>query len=554
MSYQVIARKWRPNTFLEVVGQNHIVQTLQNAISIKRIGHAYLFAGSRGVGKTSTARIFARAINCKDGPRPNPCNECESCQEILASRSMDVIEIDGASNTSVDDVRELRENVKYAPAKTKYKIYIIDEVHMLSKSAFNALLKTLEEPPPHLIFIFATTELNKLPETILSRCQYFEFKQIGSGDMVKQLSLIAKSEGIEISLDGLKRISHAAEGSLRDAESLLDQTVSYCGKRVEDDQVSSLLGMAGQELIGEVVDRIIDRDSEGLLALYQEVIQKGQDIRMFCRELQEYFRNLAIVKVAKDSRKLIDLQEEDISFLQKQAKRIEVEEIQYLFNTLLKIDYDLKTSPVPTLVLEMALIRMSRYQPVQLLEDIVKKLSSLGLGEETMAPSPAVVPAKTRVQEAKPEPEKKVLKHEVKESVTKEDAGTDAAEDVWERILEKVREKREPLFNYLATGSEMVRLDPTTLRIGCREKWLMERLNMPENISIIREAILEELGSPREVKLESIKASTETPEIPKTNEDQSQAREAPREMPGMDESSTPKIIQDAVEIFNGTII
>jgi len=241
MSYLVLARKWRPQLFEEVIGQRHITHTLQNAISQKRVAHAFLFTGARGVGKTSSARILAKALNCERGLRPNPCNECTTCQEITHGISMDVIEIDGASNRGIDEIRELRENVRYTPAKSRYKIYIIDEVHMLTKEAFNALLKTLEEPPPHIIFIFATTEPHKIPATILSRCQRYDFKRIPLREVVGSLKRIVEEERIQISQRGLLSIAQESEGSLRDAESLLDQVIAYAGKEIHDEDIEEAL-------------------------------------------------------------------------------------------------------------------------------------------------------------------------------------------------------------------------------------------------------------------------------------------------------------------------
>jgi len=251
MSYLVLARKWRPQLFEEVIGQRHVTQTLQNAISQQRVAHAFLFTGARGVGKTSSARILAKALNCEKGLRTNPCNECASCQEITHGTSMDVIEIDGASNRGIDEIRELRENVRYTPAKSRYKVYIIDEVHMLTKEAFNALLKTLEEPPPHIVFIFATTEPHKIPATILSRCQRYDFKRIPFREVVESLKWIVEKEGIQISQRGLLSIAQGSEGSLRDAQSLLDQVIAYSGREIRDEDVVEVLGLIDRRVLSD---------------------------------------------------------------------------------------------------------------------------------------------------------------------------------------------------------------------------------------------------------------------------------------------------------------
>ena len=265
MSYLVLARKWRPQSFEEVVGQPHVVQTLTNAISAERIAHAYLLSGARGIGKTSVARIMAKALNCAQGPSPTPCNECESCEEITGSASLDVLEIDGASNRGINEIRELRENVKYAPARSPHKIFIIDEVHMLTPEAFNALLKTLEEPPAHVIFIFATTEPNRIPITILSRCQRFNFRRIASKEIIQRLEEIVEKEGIRISKNSIQLLTREAEGSMRDAQSLLDQAISFAGNEVRDEDVAEVLGVIDRRLLYDISLAIANHDSQRCL-------------------------------------------------------------------------------------------------------------------------------------------------------------------------------------------------------------------------------------------------------------------------------------------------
>jgi len=271
-SYLVLARKWRPQLFEEVVGQQHITQTLQNAISQKRVAHAFLFTGARGVGKTSTARILAKALNCEKGPQINPCDQCTNCQEVTHGNSMDVIEIDGASNRGIDEIRELKENVRYTPAKSRYKIYIIDEVHMLTKEAFNALLKTLEEPPPHIIFIFATTEPHKIPATILSRCQRYDFKRIPFREVIGSLKRIVEEEKIQISQRGLLSIAQESEGSLRDAQSLLDQVIAYAGKNIRDEDIAEVLGLIDRKILNDTIEAIANRDVERCMEVIEDCL------------------------------------------------------------------------------------------------------------------------------------------------------------------------------------------------------------------------------------------------------------------------------------------
>jgi len=294
--YVVSARKWRPMIFEDVAGQAHITQTLRNAIASQRLAHAYLFSGPRGVGKTTTARLLAKAINCNNPVGQNPDNACENCVEITEGRSFDVLEIDGASNRGVDEIRNLRESVRYAPSKGRYKVYIIDEVHMLTKEAFNALLKTLEEPPPQVVFIFATTEINKVPATILSRCQRFDFRRIKTDDIAANLRAIAAAEGLHADDDALLLVARKADGSLRDAQSLFDQVIALCGKEVTSARMVEALNMVGQEMYFRVTDLIKAGDVEGGLALVNDVMTRGYDLREFIAGLMEHFRNMLVAK------------------------------------------------------------------------------------------------------------------------------------------------------------------------------------------------------------------------------------------------------------------
>jgi len=296
MSYQVIARKWRPSMFSEVVGQQHVTRTLQNAIREGRVAHAYIFSGARGVGKTTTARLLAKAVNCLSPVGQNPDNQCENCVEITEGRSFDVLEIDGASNRGVEEIRNLRESVRYAPSKGKYKVYIIDEVHMLTKEAFNALLKTLEEPPAHVMFIFATTEMSRVPPTILSRCQRFDFRRIKTKEIAANLATIAKAEGLSVEDDALMLLASKADGSLRDAQSLFDQIVALCGSTVKRSAIVEALNLVDQDLYFQITDLIKNRDVSRGLKLVDEIISRGYDLREFLTGLSEHLRNLMVAK------------------------------------------------------------------------------------------------------------------------------------------------------------------------------------------------------------------------------------------------------------------
>lgn len=360
MDYQVSARKYRPMSFAEVSGQPHVVRTLTNAIAAGRTAHAYLFSGMRGVGKTTMARILAKALNCERGPTVTPCLECQSCLEIGRGTSFDVLEIDGASSNSVDDVREMRETIKTAPARGRYRVYIIDEVHMLSTAAFNALLKTLEEPPAHVVFIFATTEFHKIPQTILSRCQHFTFRRISRRELMENLHRVVKAEGIEIDDRCLGALARASDGSMRDALSLLDQAVAFGGKRVMGDDLMTLLGSVPRELLRGVFDALLEQNGAQALKALAEAQDRGCDLRQFCGELVEHVRNLLVAKIVDDADDLIDLSPEEQAEIRADAARLQLEQVQDLLRIFLQAEEGLRTSQHPWFVLEMAIVRASR--------------------------------------------------------------------------------------------------------------------------------------------------------------------------------------------------
>jgi DNA polymerase-3 subunit gamma/tau len=337
-----------------------VVRTLTNALMSGRTAHAYLFSGMRGVGKTTMARILAKALNCEKGPTAKPCLVCASCLEIGQGTSLDVMEIDGASSNSVDDVREMRETVKTAPARDRYRIYIIDEVHMLSTAAFNALLKTLEEPPSHVVFLFATTESHKIPRTILSRCQHFNFRRISRREIMEQLKRVAQSDGIAVDERSLSALARASDGSMRDGLSLLDQAVAFGGKQVRNDDLVAFLGSAPRELQREVIRAILDRDPARALGAVAGVQDHGCDLRQFCSELIEHIRNVLVAKITPDAESLIEVHSEEMAEIKADAARLSLEEIQELFRIFNQTDEGLRTSQHPWFLLEMAIIRASR--------------------------------------------------------------------------------------------------------------------------------------------------------------------------------------------------
>jgi len=377
LSYLVLARKWRPQTFDEVVGQEAITRTLKNAISMGRVPHALLFTGPRGVGKTTLARIVAKALNCEKGPTPTPCGECSSCRQITQGTSLDVLEIDGASNTGVDDVRQLRESVQYRPSQSRYKVYIIDEVHMLSRGAFNALLKTLEEPPEHCYFIFATTEPHKVPQTIQSRCQRFDFRRIPPQIISERLKKIAEEEGITISEQGLKLIARQAEGSLRDAISLLDQAVSFAGKEIQEDKLFELLACVNRQYLFDLSGALVKAEPKTALEILEQVYRAGYDLKQFLKEFIDHFRDLLVVKFVSEPGELVELSEPEIDQLRKQANMASEEQLNLIFEFLLQAEEKLARTEYPKVVLEYAFVKCASIKPMLGIEELISRLDEL---------------------------------------------------------------------------------------------------------------------------------------------------------------------------------
>jgi DNA polymerase-3 subunit gamma/tau len=398
MSYVVFARKWRPKTLADVVGQETVTRTLRNALSSGRIGQAFLLTGARGVGKTSTARILAAALNCSNAnaPTPEPCGKCPSCLEIASGTSVDVQEIDGASNNSVEDVRELRESTRFNPARDRYRIWIIDEVHMLSAGAFNALLKTLEEPPPKVKFILATTEMKKLPETILSRCQIHAFRLIPAKSLATHLRSIADSEKIEVSDSALLRIARAAEGSVRDALSLFDQVYAFTGSRIQDEDVANLLGLIDRESLREVTRAVFENDSAGVLRVVENLASYGADYEMFSHELLLYWRDLLVLKISPQSEG-VDLLPEDRAAAADFVASIPEEDLLRLVDSLSRAELDFRKAidPDPRLSLEMALLKAAQLRRLASFADLVARVERF-LGDSPRLLPPQAPPGESR--------------------------------------------------------------------------------------------------------------------------------------------------------------
>ena len=374
MGYKVIARKYRPQTFAEIVGQEHVTRTLANAIQSTRVAHAYIFSGVRGVGKTTTARILAKALNCVKGPTAEPDNTCDSCREISAGTSLDVLEIDAASNRGIDQIRELREMVRYAPASSRYKIVILDEAHQLTDEASNALLKTLEEPPERVVFILATTRAEDLVETIKSRAQLFQFRSLTFKEIAGEIERIAKSENLKIESGAVGVLARAAEGSLRDGLSLLEQAISYSGDEITDAQVRELLGVVAESVLDDLVEAIATQSAERALSLVHRLISDGQNLQHFCREAIRHFRNLLVARVCGADSDLVAAPADERPRLAEQSAKFSEEDLTRFFNILLSTDDDLRRQPDPRLHLELGLLKLVNAQRLAPLEEILAEL------------------------------------------------------------------------------------------------------------------------------------------------------------------------------------
>jgi DNA polymerase-3 subunit gamma/tau len=380
MSYLVLARKWRPQRFDEVVGQGHVTRTLANAIEMDRVAHGFLFAGVRGVGKTSMARILAKSLNCVDGPTPSPCGECDSCRAITAGTAVDVIEIDGASNNSVDDIRDLRETVPYRPQLGRCKIYVIDEVHMLSVSAFNALLKTLEEPPSHVKFIFATTEPHKIPPTILSRCQRYDFRRIPTAAIVDRIRQILDGEQIKAEPAALSIIGREAEGSMRDALSILDQVLATGSAEITASAVEDLLGVVARQVYFQLSAALLAGDPRGCLEVVRDVDRQGYDTTTFSRGLLEHLRNLVVANVCQDDLSLLDLPDQELEELGQQARSASSDTLHRLFKHFSEAYEEIARSSHPRILVETALARLADLGPLLPADELVSRLEALAAG------------------------------------------------------------------------------------------------------------------------------------------------------------------------------
>ncbi len=562
VSYLIFARKFRPQNFDEIIGQEPVVVTLRNGIEQERIAQSFLFAGPRGIGKTSTARVLAKALNCEKGPTIKPCEKCVQCKEITQANSLDVLEIDGASNRGIDEIRNLRETVKFKPTQGRFKIYIIDEVHMLTTEAFNALLKTLEEPPPHVKFMFATTEPHKVPLTILSRCQRFNFKRISIAEISRKLEAIAKKEGIKHEKNALYLIAKASEGALRDAESLLDQLATFSKEKIKEEDVLFLLGMASEEIFFSVLEAIRQKDAQRLFSIVTDLYQAGGDLNQFAKGLFEMFRHLLLFRCADKAEEFVEASESAVSELKKWSKEFSKGELILALNILQNLQTHLRRNLAsPKILVETALLKLLHLDGLQTLGQAemerreTKRLNpavrSGSSGDAGSAERPAsALPASSVT------PKKSSNYSAMNESAAPSAAAVDTAsapssglammlneaESCWPRVIDYVKGKRMSTGIFLSE-SEPVEIRDNFVVLGLPEEFQFhkETLEKSSNKNLVEEAF--EVISGKRVRVEFVVTH------PAQERSEENAVSAPE-----DEAKLPDIISQALNIFEGAKI
>ena len=546
MSYQVFARKYRPQVLDDLLGQDHVVQTLKNAIGQRRLAHAYLFVGPRGTGKTSTARILAKAVNCIHGPTVNPCGICDSCREISQGVSFDVLEIDGASNNSVDQIRELRENVRFAPVRGRYKIYIIDEVHMLTQQAFNALLKTLEEPPDHVIFVFATTEPNRVLPTILSRCQRFDFRRIPVRTIAKHLQYIAQQEGVTLTTAATEAIAAAADGGLRDAESMLDQLVAFCGDQIGESEVLNVFGLTSERVVADLTRAILSGRTSEALSIIHEQSEAGKDLVKLLADLLGFLRNLLISKVDKESLKE-EVSELTRAALRELGGRVGPEQLLSLIEELSAVEPTIKWASNRKLQLEIGIIRAIQSLREVGLDQVLLALENLrsNISPATGPPDKGNEPARTA--EIVPQPAPQTARTQIQvdpptpvETQAATELSTPAVLDrLWPQVLAEIRNRRPLILAWIESATPLA-LDSSTLTLGfpAESSLAMESILKPAHRKFLEEVLSRLLSSPRTVNAEL------RPDLPSRKAPPADSSEGFRNDP---------LIQKALEIFRAEI-
>jgi len=551
MSYLVLARKYRSQTFEEVVAQEHVTRTLANAVTAGRVAHAILFSGPRGTGKTTVARILAKAMNCEQGPTPVPCNQCRSCREVTAGHSADVFEIDGASNNSVDQIRELRDNVKYMPSHSPYKIYIIDEVHMLSIAAFNALLKTLEEPPAHILFFFATTEQHKIPITILSRCQKYDFRRIGTASIFGHLKSICEKENMVVPDESLQLIAREAAGSMRDSLSLLDQVMACAQGELTHEQVLDILGAFDTGVLFSVSDAASRGDIPRLLTLLDSLYNSGRDLKKLYGDLMRHFRDLLVVKLAGDAEALVDLAPDEVQEMRRQVADKSASHLEQMLDLFAREESAVRFATQPKLAMEMALVRLARLKPVLSIETLIERLDVLRreIADNPSAACGALPGASpgsaSAVREEVPayskgpgggagapaasSPEKKTPERGLPET--------------WQAILDRISRKHPSLAPHFAE-SRLTRIEADRLDIEVTGKpFNLSRIRLQKNMNALKKACSRVMG--REVSVQILENLTEAEDLTAVKKKENEMRA---------EAMGHPLVSDVMEVMGGKIV
>jgi DNA polymerase-3 subunit gamma/tau len=524
LSYLVLARKWRPKIFEELIGQEPIAGILKNAIINNKVAHAYIFSGPRGVGKTSSARILAKALNCVKGPAPQPCGACSSCIGIADGSSMDVSEIDGASNTGVDNIRELRERVKYAASGGKYKVYIIDEAHMLSTAAFNALLKTLEEPPPHVIFVLATTEPKKIPATVLSRCQHLPFRRIPAQKIKERLKFISAEEGIKISESASEMIARAADGSMRDSLTILDQITSFTEDITQTD-IKDLLGITDIETLSQLAFAVIEGNRKEIINIISELTNSGTDLKAFTKDFSQFIRDLLIAKIAGED--VIDLSEEESAAINKLKDKTSEEHIALILSESIKAEPGIRSALYPRIALEMTLIRLSLMSHFKSIDEALKMLQGIeskGSGVEAISSAPPLAN----------EVDQKLESAEIADEASSTATQSILKSDIWNTALQKIEEINPSLSSKLREGN--ISISESEIKIVFNGGVSIHAESVKENIPVIYEAIKSVAGKVIPIKVETKKIKS----MSKTD-----LKEKAFKNP---------IVKEALELFEGRIV
>jgi DNA polymerase-3 subunit gamma/tau len=523
VSYEVFARKYRPQTFDDIVGQNHVTRTLKNAVEQNRLAHAYLFVGPRGTGKTSTARILAKALNCIHGPTVTPCGKCDNCREIAGGNSLDVIELDAASNRGIDDVRELRDNVRYAPAKGRFKIYIIDEVHMLTKEAANALLKTLEEPPKHVIFCLATTEPEKLPITILSRCQRFDLHRIATNLIAQQLQLIATKEKLTLEAEAAHAIARGAEGGMRDAESMLDQLVAFCGEKIAEADVLNVFGFTSQQMVADFVGRILRGETADALALLHEQCEAGKDMMKLMSDTIAYLRDLLVFKVKPDALSDEASTETRAAFAE-QAPLLETDRVLELIDQFAAAEGRMKWAPNKKLHFEVAVIRAIQTLDQTTLDQVIENLNALRDG------NPVAPPAKRSGKDVVTA----VADRGADAGYKVNESATDVNE-IWSKVVAQIKTRR-PFIKSWIEEAHPLGASGRNFELGFpnEQRMVMDHLSSRANREFL-EALLKEISGRDWALKFSLKENL------------------PAKTPAAKSKNAPAIVGEALEMFKGEI-